>query len=103
MASAVVLTLYRELVKDMEDVKGQKATGLRTLPAIGAMLRLGTSLLRLPWFRLLLSGRCYGNCRTNFKAGAGYGATVLLPLGLSIMTVTARAKSSRLSPPESMG
>ena len=87
MASAVALTLYRELVKDMEDVKGDKATGLHTLPAIWGNSQARYIAVAAALVSAMVVGAMLWQLQAEFHGWGliGYGATVLLPLGFSIM------------------
>lgn len=102
MASAVVLTLYRELVKDMEDVKGDKATGLRTLPAIWGNSQARYIAVAAALVSAFVVGAMLWQLQDEFQGWGlvGYGATVLLPLGFSIMMLfraQSQADYNRLS------
>lgn len=85
VAAAFGFTLYRELIKDMEDIHGDTATGSRTLPVIWGLAvakRIAVSIaLALVVFTGLMLWQLP---QWSAWSRAGYGATVLLPLGISI-------------------
>lgn len=87
MASAFVLTLYRELVKDMEDVKGDAATGLRTLPVIWGVSATRYLALVFALVSALVVGVMLWQLQPELHAWkqTGYGISVLLPITVSIL------------------
>jgi len=87
MLSAGVLTLYREVVKDIEDVKGDKATGLRTLPVIWGISQARYFAIAIALVSAVVIGAMLWQLQHEFQGWGliGYGATVLLPLGFSII------------------
>lgn len=89
MASAFVLTLYRELVKDMEDVKGDAATGLRTLPVIWGVSATRYLALVFALVSALVVGVMLWQLQPELHAWKqiGYGISVLLPIMVSILSL----------------
>lgn len=87
MASAFVLTLYRELVKDMEDVKGDAATGLRTLPVIWGVSAARYLALVFALVSALIVGVMLWQVQAELQElkQIGYGISVLLPILVSIL------------------
>lgn len=87
MTSAFVLTLYRELVKDMEDVKGDAATGLRTLPVIWGVSATRYLAVVFALVSALVVGVMLWQLQTELHAWKqiGYGLSVLLPIMVSIL------------------
>lgn len=87
MASAFVLTVYRELIKDMEDVKGDAATGLRTLPVLWGYSVTRYFAVFIALIAAVVIGTMLWQLREAFYEWGliGFGTSVLLPIGISIL------------------
>jgi 4-hydroxybenzoate polyprenyltransferase len=87
MASAFALTLYRELVKDIEDVKGDQAAGLRTLPVIWGVSAARYFTVAIAVVSAVVVGAMLWQFQDEFQGWrlVGYGTTVLLPIVISIL------------------
>lgn len=68
MLFSVLTSLYRELVKDLEDLEGDKKEGCKTIPTsfgisvskiIANVFAFGTGLLLAQWAKLLISEKSY--------------------------------------------
>lgn len=87
MASAFVLTLYRELVKDIEDVAGDAATGLGTLPVVWGVSAARYFAVAIAFVSAIVTGLMVWQLRAGFTEWGlfGYAIPVLLLIAISIM------------------
>ncbi len=104
---AFLLTFARELVKDAEDVEGDKQQGCETFPIVHGTKKtnlltnviLGTIVLFLGVASYLLFVSPFLNVKSSFQAAAllfpAYLTTLLIPMLLRGMYLTAGAKQKR--------